>query len=566
MTQHADGGALIHITDSDVEDGISYGAGDIRGDKELNLENVIKFSVRGGGDSSTDNDHLTVGKIGSTGGDTNFLNQLANVAILDGDADGSGSVVDFGDFWTNDGDITINTGMDGFNSGIGNIGRLTAQGKITVADTSPIMIMGSMGQWTADGDITISSPVTTGGDWDGIRAGDPEDTDINGRLVIGDDITVGGSMPYGLWADGGGATDGMAEYSIVVGGSAVVVSGTMGDIYGQYGISLFGDTPEAAGSISADSFGNITVDNGVILGTDKNTEFTANSSGYRVISVTNLDADHDYADAVGEADPVRTPPADTMATDMPLLSNVIFLSTSGSGFGDISLNQGTDSQSIATASSAATAAGLGVGFATAGSIGNIEIFGTSGVTLMASGTDGGLFFMAGDDNGPAARGTSGDNTDVAIESLTIELDLTTDGTFGAANEPGALFTVTSGVSAKRGGKYVSGTAGQLLDGAATNVSTTGARGTIGLISLNDIAVGSTSGLARTQGISVGGPTSLVNAAVIIADVGVEVQHLRHGDLNTTLNLSSDPSVAIFHGGGHVAAINSSQSDLVILIL
>ncbi len=258
--------------------------------------------------------------------------------------------------------------------------------------------MGSMGQWTADGDITISSPVTTVGDWDGIRAGDHDD--IGGVLEIGADITVGGSMPNGLWADGGGATDGMAEYSIVVGGSAVVVSGTMGDIYGQYGISLFGDTPEAAGSISAGSFGNITVDNGVILGTDKNTEFTANSSGYGDISVTNLDADF-VADAVGEADPVRTPPADTMATDMPLLSNVIFLSTSGSGFGDISLNQGTDSQSIATASSAATAAGLGVGFATAGSIGNISIFGTSGVTLMASGTDGGLFFMAGDDNGPA---------------------------------------------------------------------------------------------------------------------------------------------------------------------
>ena len=175
--------------------------------------------------------------------------------------------------------------------------------------------------------------------------------------------------------------------------------------------------------------------------------------------------------------------------------------------------------------------------------------------------------MAGDDNGPADRGTSGDNTDVAIESLTIELDLTTDGTFGAANEPGGLFTVSSGVSAKRGGKYVSGTAGQLLDGAATNVSTTGARGTIGLISLNDIAVGSTSGLARTQGISVGGPTSLVNAAVIIADVGVEVQHLRHGDLNTTLNLSVQilPSPSSM-AAGHVAAINSSQSDLVILIL
>ena len=88
---------------------------------------------------------------------------------------------------------------------------------------------------------------------------------------------------------------------------------------------------------------------------------------------------------------LRTPLDDTMATDMPLLSNVIFLSTSGSderGFGDISLNQGTDSQSIATASSAATAAGQGVGFATAGSIGNISIVGTSGVTLMGPATDG----------------------------------------------------------------------------------------------------------------------------------------------------------------------------------
>ena len=68
------------------------------------------------------------------------------------------------------------------------------------------------------------------------------------------------------------------------------------------------------------------------------------------ISVRNLDADYDLV-VMDDADDVRTPPADTMATDMPLLSNVIFLSTSGSGFGDISLNQGTDSQSIATASS-----------------------------------------------------------------------------------------------------------------------------------------------------------------------------------------------------------------------
>ncbi len=353
-----------------------------------------------------------------------------SIAILDVDADGSGSVVDFGDFWTNDGDITINTMADDFTSGIGDIGRLIARdavvgdgitGEITVAADNAISIMGSMGQWTADGDITISSSVTTGGDWDGIRAGDH--ADIDGRLVIGADITVGGNMPNGLWADGGGGRDGTANYSIVVGGSgcsaAVVVSGTMGDIYGQYGISSLGT--RRAGSISAGSFGNITVDNGVILGTDMNTEFTANSSGYGDISVTNLDADFVEGLLL------------LMATDMPLLSNVIFLSTSGSGFGDISLNQGTDNQSIATASSAATDAGLGVGFATAGSIGNISIFGTSGVTLMASGTVGGLFFMAGDDNGPADGGTSGDNTAVEIESLTIELDLTTDGTFGAAN-------------------------------------------------------------------------------------------------------------------------------------
>ena len=52
---------------------------------------------------------------------------MANVAILDVDADGSGSVVDFGDFWTNDGDITINADMDDFNSGIGDIGRLIAR-------------------------------------------------------------------------------------------------------------------------------------------------------------------------------------------------------------------------------------------------------------------------------------------------------------------------------------------------------------------------------------------------------------------------------------------------------
>ena len=66
--------------------------------------------------------------------------------------------------------------------------------------------MGKMGQWTADGLISISSPVTTVGDWDGIRAGDPDDIDVNGRLVIeaAAAITVGGNMPNGLWADGGG--------------------------------------------------------------------------------------------------------------------------------------------------------------------------------------------------------------------------------------------------------------------------------------------------------------------------------------------------------------------------
>ncbi len=100
-------------------------------------------------DSSTDNDPLTVGKIGSTGGNTHFLGQLATVAItctLLLTADESGSVVDFGDFWTNDGDITITRHGGSFNSGIGNIGRLIARdavvdegntGKITVAETTP---------------------------------------------------------------------------------------------------------------------------------------------------------------------------------------------------------------------------------------------------------------------------------------------------------------------------------------------------------------------------------------------------------------------------------------------
>ena len=70
--------------------------------------------------------------------------------------------------------------------------------------------MGSMGQWTADGLISISSSVTTTvGDWDGIRAGDPDDIDVNGRLEIGAaaPIIVGGNMPDGLWADGGGGIE-----------------------------------------------------------------------------------------------------------------------------------------------------------------------------------------------------------------------------------------------------------------------------------------------------------------------------------------------------------------------
>ena len=86
---------------------------------------------------------------------------------------------------------------------------MAVRGEITVAAENDISIMGSMGQWTADGDITISSPVTTVGDWDGIWAGDHDD--IGGVLEIGADITVGGNMLYGLWADGGGGIDGAAN-------------------------------------------------------------------------------------------------------------------------------------------------------------------------------------------------------------------------------------------------------------------------------------------------------------------------------------------------------------------
>ena len=180
------GGALIHITDSDVEDGTSYRAGDILGDKNLNLRNVIKFSGGGDDSSTADNDRLKVGSIVSTVGDIHFQGLLADVDVTGNAVDltadppsPSISVVDFGGFWTKDGNITIEAGTAGFdNSGIGNIGPLTAE-EITVVAESPISIMGSMGQWTADGDITISSPVTTVGDWDGIWAGDHED--IGGR-------------------------------------------------------------------------------------------------------------------------------------------------------------------------------------------------------------------------------------------------------------------------------------------------------------------------------------------------------------------------------------------------
>ena len=76
------GGALIHITDSDVEDGISYRAGDILGDKDLNLRNVIKFSGGGDDSSTADNDRLTVGSIVSTVGDIHFQGLLADVDVL----------------------------------------------------------------------------------------------------------------------------------------------------------------------------------------------------------------------------------------------------------------------------------------------------------------------------------------------------------------------------------------------------------------------------------------------------------------------------------------------------
>ena len=77
----------------------------------------------------------------------------------------------------------------------------------------------------------------------------------------------------------------------------------MGDIYGQYGISF-----AMEGGISAGSFGDITVVNGVIFGAAMNTEFTAKSSGYGDISVTNLDADY-VAAVMEDMTPTPPPPA-----------------------------------------------------------------------------------------------------------------------------------------------------------------------------------------------------------------------------------------------------------------
>ena len=254
----------------------------------------------------------------------------------------------------------------------------------------------------------------------------------------------------------------------------------------------------------------------------------------------------------------RMPLVDTMATAMPLLSNVIFLSESGSdgrGFGDISLNQGTDSQSIATASGAAIAAGQGVGFATAGSIGNISIVGTSGVTLMSMAspatvrdrntvaTVGGLFFMAGDNNGPADGGSAGKNTaGVEIESLTIELNLSADGTFGAANIVGR--SLHGQFRCFGDGWSVCEWSGTARIWLTTSV-TVELIGTIGLITLDDIAVTNTSGLIDApRHITVAGdPDALANAAVIIADVGGEVKHLtrRRADHDAQSQLQILPS-------------------------
>ena len=56
----------------------------------------------------------------------------------------SGSVVDFGGFWTKDGHITINTGMaDEFASGIGDIGRLTARGDPVFNDDGDLVLTGA---------------------------------------------------------------------------------------------------------------------------------------------------------------------------------------------------------------------------------------------------------------------------------------------------------------------------------------------------------------------------------------------------------------------------------------
>ena len=149
---------------------------------------------------------------------------------------------------------------------------------------------------------------------------------------------------------------------------------------------------------------------------------------------------------------------------MPLLSNVIFLSESGSGgrgFGDISLNQGTDSQSIATATHGCYRCGPGRRLRHGGfhrkdfdrryQRSHPNGSGQSDASPATVASVGGLFFMAGDNNGPADGGSAGKNTDVEIESLTIELNLSAVGTFGANNTVGGLFTVSSGVSAAMGG-------------------------------------------------------------------------------------------------------------------
>ena len=593
VVQNSNSGPLVHLVDSNVNDGVvrwggTIDAGSDDGDTSTfyNLFEYESGTPDDDPDTTTvdesavsatpDRGHITV----ASGGNLVFNGTFVT-------SSGKGVLSNFDGVSTDDGDITIDD-IVGNSSGVWNLGLISAKGK-EVAEVLKASVWVDRievendfeGIW-ADYDISISGGMIVGGDIDGFHAGN--DFRITGTITAHGSL---GDMTAGddIFIDGNVTANGIGNITagdeIAVTGSFVESKNTAGDGSAQAigDISAGGNftvtTTSSTAGFKGASFGDISAQ--TIKGSQSNIEFQATNGNFGNLTVINGDFNN-MSDVDGDGD-VDDDPAgaddDPLGVNADLLDDVIFQAKGD--IGDIWLQQDTDTQSIARATQTSTKADWGVGFAASGSIGEVHIKGGKGFddteanvsTLMDPFSSGGLFILAGDSDAAGDSGTASDDP-VSIGNVIIEVDLTADDTFGGdTNTAGGGFVIASGIQPVAGataGIYATGVTNSPIDVTATVVETTAA-GSIGDITLNDISRTSISSLVLNP-TTVVNTTATVNAsAIIIADELGTVTHQRRGVDQTVLQLDASPFITVFHRIGSAEAnIDGDAGDLLVVVI